>query len=81
MAVLAQKWLVLYQIALLEPDPTQMATRLLEVQNEIFTRLNELKNLSGPHDTENQAIRDALNNILALHRERRYWAANQGLAD
>jgi len=60
MPVQAQRWVGFYQLALLELDPNQMATRLLDARHEIFDRVEELRDLPGPHDTENQAIQDAL---------------------
>ena len=75
MAVQAQRWVVLYQLALLEMDPNKMATRLLAARHEIFNRAEELRDLPGPHDTENQEIQDALNNLRSLHKEQQEWAA------
>jgi len=75
MAVQAQRWVVLYQLALLEMDPSTMATRLLDARHEIFNRVEELRDLPGPHDTENQAIQDALNNMRSLHKEQQERAA------
>jgi hypothetical protein len=76
MAVLAQRWVVLYQLALLELDPNQMATRLFDARHEIFDRVEELRDLPGPHDRENQAIQDALIHMRSLHKEQQAWAAN-----
>jgi hypothetical protein len=77
MAVLAQRWVVLYQLALVEMDPAKMATRLLDARHEIFNRAEELKDLAGPHETESQAIQDALNQMRSLHKEQQEWAANR----
>jgi hypothetical protein len=75
MVVQALRWVVLYQLALLEMDPNKMATRLLDARHEIFNRAEELRDLPGPHDTENQAIQEALNNMRSLHKEQQEWAA------
>lgn len=75
MAVLAQKWVVLYQLVLTEVDPDKLAGRLLDARHEIFNRAEELRDLPGPHETEGQAIQDALNHIRSLHKEQQEWAA------
>ena len=75
MAVSAQRWIALYQLALLEPDPSKMASRLLDARHEIFNRAEELRDLPGPHETESQAIQDALNHMRSLHKEQQEWAA------
>jgi hypothetical protein len=77
MAAVTPKWVVLYQLALLEQDPEKMAARLLEARHEIFNRVEELRDLPGPHDTENQAIQDAMNHMRSLHKEQQEWAANK----
>jgi len=56
LAVLTQRWVVLYRLALLEMDPSKMAARLLDARNEIFNRAEELRDLPGTHETESQAI-------------------------
>jgi hypothetical protein len=75
MAVLAQKWVELYQLALLEIDPSKMAAWLLDARNEIFNRAEELRDLPGPHETESQAIQEALTTMRSLHKEQQQWAA------
>jgi hypothetical protein len=77
MAAPEQRWTVLYQLALLEQDPNKMAGRLLDARHEIFNRVEELRELPGHHDTENQAIQDAVNNMRSLHKEQQEWATNQ----
>jgi hypothetical protein len=77
MAVQSQKWVALYQLALLEQDPSQMATRLLTARHEIFNRVEELRDLPGPHDTENQAIQEALKKMHSLHVDQQVWASNK----
>jgi hypothetical protein len=73
----AQRWVSLYQLALLELDPSKMATRLLDARHEIFNRIEELRDLPGPHDRENRAFQDALSNIRSLHKEQQEWTAKQ----
>jgi hypothetical protein len=46
-------------------------------RHEIFNRVEELRELPGHHDTENQAIQDAVNNMRSLHKEQQEWTANQ----
>jgi len=75
MAVLGQRWFVLYQLALTEMDPDKLAGRLLDARHEIFNRAEELRDLPGPHETESQAIQDALNHLRSLHKEQQEWAA------
>jgi hypothetical protein len=77
MAAQEQKWTALYQLALLEMDPNKLAGRILDARHEIFNRVEELREMPGHHDAENQAIQDAVNNMRSLHKEQQEWAANQ----
>jgi hypothetical protein len=72
-----RKWVALYQLALVELDPSRMADRLLDARHEIFNRVEELRDLPGTHDVEDQEIQDALRSIRSLHKEQQEWAAKQ----
>jgi hypothetical protein len=76
-ALTTPRWIVLYQLAVLEPDPERMANRLLDARHEIFNRAEELRDLPGRHDKESQAIQDALSHMRSLHKEQQEWAANR----
>jgi hypothetical protein len=76
-AHVVQGWVAVYHLALLEIDRARMPARLNDARHEMFDRIEELRDLSGSHDGEHQAIQDALANIRALEREQQQWAAQQ----
>jgi hypothetical protein len=73
----AQRWVALYHLALVELDRGRMPCRLNDARHEIFDRVEELRDLSGSHDVEHQAIQDALANMRSLDKEQQKWAAQQ----
>jgi hypothetical protein len=72
-----QGWIAVYHLALLELDRARMPARLNEARHEMFDRVEELRDLSGSHDGEHQAIQDALAKIRSLEMEQQQWAAEQ----
>jgi hypothetical protein len=73
----AQRWVALYHLALVELDRGRMPGRLHDARHEMFDRVEELRDLSGSHDVEHQAIQDALANMRSLGKEQQQWAAQQ----
>ena len=73
----AQRWVALYHLALVELDRVRMPGRLRDARHEMFDRVEELRDLSGSHDVEHQAIQDALANMRSLDNEQQQWAAQQ----
>jgi hypothetical protein len=73
----AERWVALYQLALVELDRGRMPGRLNDARHEIFDRVEELRDLSGSHEVEHQAIQDALANMRSLDKEQQKWAAQQ----
>jgi hypothetical protein len=73
----AQRWVALYHLALVELDRGRMPGRLHDARHEMFDRVEELRDLSGSHDVEHQAIQDAIANMHSLDKEQQQWAAQQ----
>jgi len=73
----AQRWVALYHLALVELDRGRMPGRLHDARHEMFDRVEELRDLSGSHDVEHQAIQDALAGMRSLDKEQQQWAAQQ----
>jgi hypothetical protein len=76
-AHVVQGWVAVYHLALLELDRARMPARFNDARHEMFDRVEELRDLSGSHDGEHQAIQDALAKIRSLEREQQQWAARQ----
>jgi len=72
-----QGWVAVYHLALLELDRARLPARLNDARHEMFDRVEELRDLSGSHDGEHQAIQDALAKISSLEREQQQWAVQQ----
>jgi hypothetical protein len=72
-----QKWFDLYRTALLELSRAAMTGRISDARGEITARLEILKQHSGLHQNEHQAIQDALNNLRVLEREEKRLAADE----
>lgn len=64
-----EKWVELYQSALLELKQSLMAGRIADARAEIVKRLKALREIPGLHKEERQAIEDALNTLQFLERE------------
>jgi hypothetical protein len=73
----AQRWVALYELALVEIDRGRMSGRLHDARHEMFDRVEELRDLSGSHDAEHQAIQDALANMRSLDKGQQQWAARK----
>jgi hypothetical protein len=63
------KWYQLYARAMVELEHALMAGRIMDARNEILTRLEMLRDMPGLHQSERQAIQDALSALRSLERE------------
>ena len=64
-----EKWVKVYQAAVLELKQSLMAGRIADAHAEIVNRIEALRDIPGLHREERQAIEDALNNLQFLERE------------
>ena len=64
-----EKWVKLYQLAMLELEQSLMAGRITDARAEITRRVEALRDIPGLHAEELQAIEDALNNLRFLEGE------------
>ena len=64
-----EKWVEVYQAALLELKQSLMAGRIADASAEIVKRIEALREIPGQHKEERQAIEDALNTLQFLKRE------------
>jgi hypothetical protein len=64
-----EKWIDIYQTALVELEHAKMRGRIGDARIEIVARVEKLKSLPGLHAREDQAIEDALNALKFLERE------------
>lgn len=64
-----EKWIALYTSAMTEMEHSLMSGRILETRTEIVDRLEKLRELPGLHESEREAIGDALNGLRMLERE------------
>ena len=64
-----EKWVEVYQAALLELKQSLMAGRIADARAEIVKRIEALREIPGQHKEERQAIEDALNTLQFLKRE------------
>ena len=64
-----EKWVELYQAAVLELKQSLMAGRIVEARAEIVKRIEALRDIPGLHEQERQAIDDAYHNLRFLERE------------
>ena len=72
-----EKWVEIYQKALTELEHAKMRGRIGDAREEILSRLEILKNISGLHSAESQAINDALNALKFLEREEDRYDENE----
>ena len=63
------EWFRLYQIAMLELEQAKMVGRIGDARAEIAARIAKLRDIPGLHESEKQAIDDALNGLRMLERE------------
>lgn len=73
----SEKWVKLYQSAVLELEHSLMAGRITYARAEITKRVEALRDIPGLHVQELQAIEDALNNLRFLERENVKLAAEE----
>ena len=72
-----EKWVDLYQAAMLELEHSLMAGRLQDARPEILKRIEKLRDMPGLHREERQAVEDALSGLRMLEREEERYAAAQ----
>ena len=72
-----EKWIDIYQKALLELEHARMRGRIGDARAEIIARVERLKTMPGLHEQEDQAIDDALNALRFLEREEDRYDENQ----
>jgi hypothetical protein len=64
-----EKWITLYEAALLELKQALMAGRIMEARTEIVKRVEHLEKMPGLQPRERRSIADALNGLRSLERE------------
>jgi hypothetical protein len=72
-----EKWVGLYNAALLELEHALIQDRVGDARSEIAKRLEILSTMPGLHGYERGAIQDALVNLRVIEREEARYAANQ----
>jgi hypothetical protein len=63
------KWFQLYRHAMVELEHALMAGRIMDARSEILRRLEMLRGMPGLHESERQAIQDALSGLRDIERE------------
>jgi hypothetical protein len=66
---IGEKWIDIYQTALVELEHAKMRGRIGDARREIVERVEKLKSPPGLHAREGQALEDALNALKFLERE------------
>jgi hypothetical protein len=64
-----EKWVAVYQSAVLELEQSLIAGRIADARAEIIKRIEALRSIPGLHGEERQAIEDAIHNLRVLERE------------
>jgi hypothetical protein len=72
-----EKWVGLYNAALLELEHALVHGRIGDTRREIAKRLEALSAVPGLHGYERGAIQDALANLRVIEREEVRYAANE----
>lgn len=72
-----EKWVEIYQNALMELKHAKMRGRIDDAKSEIVARVEKLKGIPGLHAQERQAIEDALNALKLLERQEDLYDENQ----
>jgi hypothetical protein len=72
-----EKWVEIYQKALMELGHAKMRGRIGDARAQIRTRVERLKDVPGLRAAEHQAIDDALNALRFLEREEERYDENQ----
>jgi hypothetical protein len=72
-----EKWVGLYNAALLELEHALVHGRIGDARSEIARRLEILSTMPGLHGYERGAIQDALANLRVIEREEVRYADNE----
>jgi hypothetical protein len=72
-----EKWVEIYQKALMELEHAKMRARIGDARTEIVARVEKLKSIPGLHAREDRAIDDAINALRFLEREEERYNENQ----
>ena len=72
-----EKWIGVYQKALIELEHAKMRGRIGDARGEIIARVEELKKIPGLHSQEDRAIEDALHALRFLEGEEEQYDENQ----
>jgi hypothetical protein len=64
-----EKWVEVYKSAVFELEQSLITGRIEQARAEIVKRVAALRNISGLHGEERQAIEDAIYNLRVLERE------------
>lgn len=64
-----EKWVRLYESAMVELEQALMVGRLVDARAEIVRRVEKLRDMPGLHTKERQGIDDALRNLRVLEQE------------
>jgi hypothetical protein len=72
-----EKWVEIYQKALMELEHAKMRGRIGDARTEIVARVEKLKSVPGLHAREDRAIDDALNALRFLEGEEARYDENQ----
>jgi hypothetical protein len=72
-----EKWVGLYNAALLELEHALVHGRIVAAREEITKRLEILATAPGLHGYERGAVQDALVNLRVIEREEVRYAANE----
>jgi hypothetical protein len=72
-----EKWVEVYQKALMELEHAKMRGRIGNARTEIVARVEKLKSMPGLHAREDRAIDDALNALRFLEGEEERYDENQ----
>jgi hypothetical protein len=74
---MAEKWVEIYQQALLELGDAKIRGRIGDARAAIRSRVEKLKDIPGLLATEHQAIEDALSALRFLEREEKRYDESQ----
>jgi hypothetical protein len=72
-----EKWVEIYEKALMELGHAKMRGRIGDARAEIIVRVEKLRTIPGLHAREDRAIEDALNALRFLEREEERYDENQ----
>ena len=65
-----EEWFRLYRLAMVETHGTNLKVRIDDARTAIAARIERLLTTLGPHERERSALRDAVNGLRVLERER-----------